>query len=63
MPRNPEAQRVAKRRHYERNKAAFLEKNRRKRERMRALVKEAKSVPCADCGLTYPYFVMDFDHR
>lgn len=23
----------------------------------------AKNVPCQDCGKTYPYWVMDFDHR
>ena len=22
-----------------------------------------KNKPCADCGITYPYYVMDFDHR
>lgn len=24
---------------------------------------EAKSVPCMDCGIKYPTYVMDFDHR
>lgn len=28
-----------------------------------ALVREAKSKPCQDCGVTYPYYVMDLDHR
>lgn len=23
---------------------------------------DAKSVPCADCGIQYPPYVMDFDH-
>ncbi len=27
------------------------------------MVVEAKSRPCADCGIQYPYYVMDFDHR
>jgi hypothetical protein len=27
------------------------------------MVQEAKSRPCADCGVSYPYYVMDFDHR
>lgn len=26
------------------------------------LVEEAKSKPCADCGKSYPPYVMDFDH-
>lgn len=27
------------------------------------MVVDAKSRPCADCGIQYPYYVMDFDHR
>jgi hypothetical protein len=27
------------------------------------VIREAKSVPCADCGHSYPHYVMDFDHR
>jgi len=27
------------------------------------MLRKAKSVPCADCGLSFPYYVMDFDHR
>lgn len=30
---------------------------------MREIIREAKAVPCADCGQRYPYYVMDFDHR
>ena len=26
------------------------------------LVRAAKKRPCADCGVEYPYYVMDFDH-
>lgn len=25
-------------------------------------VREAKSKPCTDCGIQYPYYVMQFDH-
>lgn len=28
----------------------------------RALVLKAKDRPCADCGKSYPAYVMDFDH-
>lgn len=28
----------------------------------RALISEYKSVPCADCGVEYPPYVMQFDH-
>ena len=30
---------------------------------MRAFIAQKKSVPCADCGHTFPPCVMDFDHR
>ena len=30
---------------------------------MRQFVRECKSNPCVDCGNTYPYYVMDYDHR
>lgn len=26
-------------------------------------VRAAKARPCADCGIQYPHYVMDFDHR
>ena len=32
------------------------------RDRLRAVVNEAKSRPCVDCGEEYPYWVMDLDH-
>jgi hypothetical protein len=57
------AQIAAERRWYDANKAAVVAKKRRKRARLRQLIVEAKTVPCADCGRTYPPYVMDFDHR
>lgn len=32
-------------------------------DRNSKIIYEAKSVPCADCGVSYPPYVMDFDHR
>lgn len=29
----------------------------------REVINKLKAVPCADCGRTYPYYVMDFDHK
>lgn len=26
-------------------------------------IKEQKNKPCMDCGISFPYYVMDFDHR
>lgn len=28
-----------------------------------AYIKEQKNKPCMDCGISFPYYVMDFDHR
>lgn len=38
------------------------EKQKRAKERRRALVQAAKSRPCADCGIQYPYWIMQLDH-
>jgi hypothetical protein len=32
------------------------------REANRQLVQTLKAVPCADCGVRYPHYIMDFDH-
>jgi hypothetical protein len=51
------------RRHYQNNKRQYLDRNSRTNARHRALIRLAKSRPCIDCGVQYPYYVMDFDHR
>lgn len=43
-----------------RERARAYDKDRR--EAYRAVVYAAKDRPCADCGKTYPPYVMDFDH-
>lgn len=57
----------AARRHYERNKEAIkaraLAHKERHREVLRALIRDAKAVPCVDCGQRFPHYVMDLDHR
>lgn len=35
---------------------------RRKRKEIRDIIETAKAVPCADCAVEYPYYVMTFDH-
>lgn len=32
------------------------------RDSSRQIIREAKDRPCADCGIAYPYYVMQFDH-
>lgn len=59
--------RAASRRHYERNAAAMKERaavhREAMRERNRVYVAEIKRVaPCADCAISYPPYVMQFDH-
>ena len=64
MPyKDPEKQREAVRRYYERNRKVYRAKNDRKRARLRQMVVKAKMVPCMDCGQRFPPYVMDFDHR
>ena len=63
MYKDPEKQREACRRYYEKNRHVYREKNRRMRQRLQQMIREAKSVPCMDCGVSYPYYAMDFDHR
>ena len=49
--------------HYRRNKRQYLDKNTRSFKKRREYAREMKNRPCADCGVSYPYYVMDFDHR
>lgn len=65
------------RRYYEKHKDEILAKrkerraeqgerlaqnNRSQRDLLQRYVVECKSVPCLDCGRSYPSYVMDFDH-
>jgi len=51
-----------KKEHYQKNKEAYLASVRQRTIRLQALLRAAKDKPCADCGIKYPYYVMDFDH-
>ncbi|TME49760.1 MAG: hypothetical protein E6I55_01495 [Chloroflexi bacterium] len=54
------------REHYVANRDYYLAKalrsNKKQRTWLRLLLKELKAVPCADCGIQYPSWVMEFDH-
>ena len=50
-------------RYYLRNKQLYREKNIRRRKELINFVISLKQKPCMDCGIQYPYYVMDFDHR
>jgi hypothetical protein len=49
--------------HYRNNKRQYLDRNVRSYMKRRELVRQMKSRACADCGVQYPFYVMDFDHR
>ena len=51
------------RNHYKNNKNQYLERNYRTFQKRKEYIRKVKSRPCADCGIQYPYYVMDFDHR
>ena len=40
----------------------FNEWRRKRHAELALIVRDAKSVPCADCEVSYPHYVMDFDH-
>jgi hypothetical protein len=48
--------------HYRRRKRLYLDRNLNAYAERRQMVIDAKAKPCADCGVQYPYYVMDFDH-
>jgi hypothetical protein len=63
---DPEDQKRAAKAHYEANKDVYKERAAAHRKKQRAalkvLIRKAKDTPCADCGVRYPYYVMQFDH-
>ena len=61
-----DCQRAYVREHYAANTEYYLTKakrsNHKRRNLVRAVLLELKSVPCMDCGGSYPPWVMEFDH-
>lgn len=55
--------RSIKRESYQYNKEAAYRRARIKKDINQKVIYEAKNVPCMDCGISYPPYVMDFDHR
>jgi hypothetical protein len=55
------------RNHYLENPKMYKDKARRREIKHRAeldvMIHEIKDHPCMDCGVKYPPYVMDFDHR
>lgn len=65
MPfKDPQKQKAASARYYQENKDALWKRTQKKRGLWKKRTEELKSnTPCLDCGLQYPHYVMDFDHR
>lgn len=61
-----DCQKAYSKEHYENHKS--LHNKRRyqnqkvQRGRLRNWIREVKAKPCVDCGIQYPYYVMQFDH-
>ena len=55
--------REAHKRYYLKNKVLYKDKNSRRRKELIDFVISLKQKPCMDCGVQYPHYVMDFDHR
>ena len=51
------------REYYQRRKDYYAALQNQRIARNRRAIREAKDVPCADCGRRFPHYVMDFDHR
>jgi hypothetical protein len=56
-------QSLYKKEHYRNHREEYLAAAKRRLHRMRAILRAAKDKPCVDCGVQYPYYVMDLDHR
>lgn len=60
--RHPDRVREATKKWRSNNYERHLEICRNYQDKKRKIIREAKNVPCTDCGKRYPYYVMDFDH-
>lgn len=55
-------QKEYQRKHYRKHKAVYGKNQIKRRAGKAAFVNEVKDVPCVDCGIPYPYWIMDLDH-
>lgn len=49
--------------YYAKNKDKFIKKGKSHKAKTKEYINSFKNKPCMDCGESYPYYVMDFDHR
>jgi hypothetical protein len=57
-----ECQKVRHRKYYEAHKDKYKNKADKHKLKIREYIQKTKDVPCKDCGVKYPPWVMQFDH-
>lgn len=60
--KDAEARKAYAKAHYEANREKYREASQRYRKNRQQVIRDAKSVPCMDCKVQYPTYVMQFDH-
>lgn len=60
---DPVKNQESKRRWYLKNLELTRQRSKNRTDDKRAYLRKLKEVPCMDCGIEYPYYVMEFDHR
>lgn len=51
-------------RYYLKNKKYFKDKCRGQKKELRSFIQSLKKEkPCIDCGIVYPHYIMDYDHK
>lgn len=64
--KNKADQALAAKRHYDKNKivmkARAVEFKEKRRLELQAKVTKLKDMPCMDCRIKYPHYVMEYDH-
>lgn len=64
MPYKDKAKQLeSQRAHYRRNPKARQALNKKRKNEISQMVRDLKHMkPCVDCGVSYPYYIMDYDH-
>lgn len=60
---NKERKQAQMRAYYQSNKKTWRARNVVYQAKLTTLYRDLKNKPCADCGVEYPYYVMQYDHR
>ena len=60
---NQEKIKASRRKHYLENSQPYKDRARERQKRIRQIARDARKRPCLDCGVEYPWYVMEFDHR